>query len=84
MKKDLEYYMSLDYEIWTSEIPVDMGGGYEACIRELGEWACVGAGETKEEAIEVMNKVKESLFKDWLKDKVFIPEPKVKKTEGSK
>lgn len=32
MKKDFNYYMSLNYPVEISVIPEDEGGGYLACI----------------------------------------------------
>lgn len=32
MKKDFNYYMSLNYPVEISVIPEDEGGGYFACI----------------------------------------------------
>lgn len=48
MKKDFNYYMSLNYPVEISVIPEDEGGGYLASIPLLP--GCMTDGETVEEA----------------------------------
>ena len=48
MKKDLNYYLSLNYASEISIIPEDEGGGYLACIHLLP--GCMTDGETVEAA----------------------------------
>jgi len=76
MNKDLEYYLNLPYKIVIESIPEKDGGGFVACLPELGKHAIVGDGDTIEEALQSMNKIKEILLKEWLEDGVLIPEPK--------
>ena len=75
MKKDLKYYLNLDYAIEIRKIKENEGGGFSASIPLLGKYAFVGDGETVEEAIENLNIVKETLFKKYLKEGIPIPEP---------
>lgn len=75
MKKDLRYYLNLDYPIEIRKIKENEGGGYSASIPLLGKYAFIGDGETIEEAIENLNIVKETLFKKYLKEGIPIPEP---------
>ena len=75
MKKDLRYYLNLDYAIEIRKIKENEGGGFSASIPLLGKYAFVGDGETIEEAIENLNIVKETLFKKYLKEGIPIPEP---------
>ena len=42
MKKDLNYYLSLNYASEISVIPEDEGGGYLACISLLPYFALNG------------------------------------------
>ncbi len=76
MNKDLEYYLNLPYKIVVESIPEEDGGGFIARLPELGRYVIVGDGETAEEALQSMNKIKEILLKEWLEDGVLIPEPK--------
>ncbi len=75
MKKDLKYYLNLDYPIEIRKIKENEGGGYSASIPLLGKYAFVGDGETVEEAIENLSIVKETLFRKYLKEGIPIPEP---------
>ena len=75
MKKDLRYYLNLDYPIEIRKIKENEGGGYSASIPLLGKYAFIGDGETIEEAIENLNIIKETLFKKYLKEGIPIPEP---------
>lgn len=75
MKKNLKYYMDLDYPIEVRRIPEHEGGGYMASIPLLGKYAFVGDGDTVEEAIENLNQVKKELFKEYLEKGIPIPEP---------
>ena len=74
--KNLDYYLGLDYEITIRRIPDDMGGGYQAFIKDLGEDTCVSDGDTPEEAVSNLMELKKWLFETWLKDGQTIPEPR--------
>jgi len=73
--KNLEYYMALPYRIEIHPIPEDQGGGYEACIPELGRYAVVGDGETIEEALANLETVKKDRLSAYLEEGLVIPEP---------
>ena len=73
--KNLDYHMSLPYEVRYREIPEDDGGGWLAYIPQLGKYAFRGDGETKGEALKSLNFIKKELFKDYLKEGIDIPEP---------
>ncbi|HPC36669.1 MAG TPA: toxin-antitoxin system HicB family antitoxin [Candidatus Marinimicrobia bacterium] len=75
MKKDLDYYMSLNYPIEIIKIPEEEGGGYMATIPQLGRNVFVGDGETIEEAIKMLDFVKEEWFKTYLERGREIPLP---------
>jgi len=75
MKKNLKYYMNLNYPIEIRKIKEEEGGGYSATIPLLGKYAFVGDGDTIEEAIESLNEIKEYLFEKYLKEGLPIPEP---------
>ena len=44
MDKDMEYYLKLPYKILVESIPEKDGGGFVACLPELGRYAVVGMG----------------------------------------
>jgi len=75
MKKDLNYYLNLKYSIEINPIPEEEGGGYEACIPQLGRYAFVGDGDTIEEALKSLEEIKKDIFEDWYKRGKEIPEP---------
>ncbi len=76
MKKDLNYYINLNYPIEIVKIPDDEGGGYSATIPQLGRNAFVGDGDTIDEAIKNLDDIKFELFEDYIKKGLPIPEPK--------
>jgi antitoxin HicB len=81
MKKDLNYYLSLNYLMEIIKIPDSEGGGYSASIPQLGKYAFVGDGDTIEEAVNMLGEVKEFYFKKDLSAGVPIPEPIVDNLE---
>lgn len=81
MKKDINYYLSLNYPIEIIKIPEDEGGGYSACIPLLGRSAFISDGETIEEALKNLEIVKEENFSRMLEKGIPIPEPQIQKDE---
>lgn len=79
--KDLQYYMNLNYPVTITPIPEDEGGGYAVSIPMLGKYAYIGDGETIEEALENLDKVKRYLFQEALERGIRIPEPEEKEEE---
>ena len=79
-RKNLEYYLGLDYDMVIRAIPEDMGGGYMAFIPELGEDTCVGDGDTTQEAVESLEVIRDFLIRKWFAEGVMIPEPAPKKS----
>ncbi len=76
MKKDLDYYMSLPYEIRLEELSEEDGGGIMLSIPLLG-WAAVrGHGYTYPEARQALEDCKRDFLEIWLEAGVDIPEPK--------
>ncbi len=73
MKKNLKYYMNLNYPIEVKKIGDKEG--YIASIPSLGKYAFQADGESIKEAIENLEAVKEFLFKEYLKNGIVIPEP---------
>lgn len=73
--KDLQKYMDLNYPIEIRYIHEDEGGGVSATIPFLGSDAFVGDGETINEALENLKRVKGILFKYYLENNIKIPLP---------
>lgn len=73
--KDLNYYMSLPYEVKVEELTEDDGGGIMLSIPLLGEAAVRGHGDTYPEARENLEQAKKDFLEIWLKDGWEIPEP---------
>jgi len=70
-----EYYMNLPYRIEIASIPEELGGGYVTSIPQLGRKAFQSFGETADEALENLEKVKRHTFSKYLKNGIPIPEP---------
>lgn len=75
MKKNLEYYLSLIYPVELIQIPIDEGGGYSACIPQLGRNAFIADGDTVEEVLSNLQSLKEESFKRMIENGIPIPEP---------
>ena len=73
--KNLDYYMSLPYEIKVQELTEDDGGGIMLSIPLLGEMAVCAYGDTYTEAMSLLERVKRDYFGMWLEAGVEIPEP---------
>ena len=75
IKKDIKYYMGLNYPIEILKIPADEGGGYYACIPQLGRDVFLGDGETVEEAMNNLQRVKKEWFEIYIEKGLPITEP---------
>lgn len=75
MRKDLSYYLKLNYPVEIKKIPKEDGGGYSATIPQLGEKAFRADGKTVERALANLKKVKRYLFTDYMEEGIPIPEP---------
>ena len=80
--KDLEYYMSLPYEMKLEELSEDDGGGIFLSVPLLGEMAVNGHGETYLEAREALENCKRDFLESWIEAGVDIPEPQCKNYFG--
>jgi predicted RNase H-like HicB family nuclease len=69
MTKDLAYYMSLNYEIRLKKYE----DGWGAVYPDLS--GTMGAGDTIEEAIDMLDISKELYFESYLEKGRTIPEP---------
>ncbi|MBP2657186.1 MAG: hypothetical protein H6Q69_218 [Firmicutes bacterium] len=75
--KTFEYYMKLPYTIILQESPE---GGYVASIKELP--GCITQGETKAEALEMIEDAKAGWIDIALQDGNEIPEPTTEQYSG--
>ncbi len=73
MKKNLEYYLKLNYPIEISEVPEDDGGGFFASIPILS--GCMSDGETIEEAYRNIAEAKHEWLASMIERNLPIPEP---------
>ena len=74
MIKDLDYYMSLDYDIAVRDLDENEGGGVLAYYVDIP--SIMGDGETKEEAVEDVINAFKAYVTVSLKHKDRIIEPK--------
>ena len=72
MKKDLDYYMSLDYEIKIVEDKKE--GGYALSCPELN--GCITCAGNLQHGYEMIEDAKRCWFTACLEDGIPIPEPK--------
>ncbi|WP_122873506.1 type II toxin-antitoxin system HicB family antitoxin [Campylobacter showae] len=73
MKKDVEYYMNLPYEIIVKKLSKDEGGGYLARYKDYP--LVMGDGENEAEAIADVKKAFRFVIETDLKEGVKIIEP---------
>jgi len=74
-KKDLEYYLNLPWRINITKIPDNLGGGWKVSIPLLGDWTCLGDGDTLEEAFSDLAQRFCRLIKEYIERGIEIPEP---------
>ena len=72
MERDLAYYLNLPYTIEL--IPDLEEGGWVAQVKELP--GCISAGETPNEAVEMIRSAMESWLVVAIEDGLQIPEPR--------
>lgn len=77
MKKNLKYYLNLDN---TIRLKKNQDGSYFAEIEELP--GCMSEGDTKEEALEMIEDAKKAWLSVALKRKINIPEPQKDEFSG--
>lgn len=77
MKKNLKYYLNLDY---TIRLKQNQDGTYFAEIEELP--GCMTEGDTKEEALDMIEDAKKAWLMVALKRKINIPEPEKDEFSG--
>jgi predicted HicB family RNase H-like nuclease len=74
-KKDLAYYLALDYDIIIRKLQADGETFFQAFTKELDPIAFYGTGDSPLEAIDSFNETKRVLFEDHLENDIPIPEP---------
>lgn len=70
MKKNLDYYLNLDY---TIRLKQNGDGSYFVEVEELP--GCMSEGDTEEEALKMIEDAKKAWIEVALKRKLKIPEP---------
>lgn len=73
MKKNIDYYMGLNYPVAIERISEEDGGGFFASIPLLP--GCMSDGETLEEAYGNIEDAKKEWLRSMLERKMNIPEP---------
>lgn len=73
MKKDVEYYMSLPYEIIIRKLEAKEGGGYFARYKDFPY--IMGDGDSEAEAIVDVKEAFKFMIETDLKEKKYIKEP---------
>ncbi|MCK5741985.1 MAG: toxin-antitoxin system HicB family antitoxin [Chlorobi bacterium] len=74
-KKDLDYYMSLEYDTGIHKFTEEEGEGYHAYIPLLGASAVIGDGATADEALAELEHGKRWFIEYCLEKGHNIPEP---------
>ena len=77
MKKNLKYYLNLDY---TIRLKQNQDGSYFAEIEELP--GCMSEGDNKKEALEMIDDAKKAWLGVALKRNMTIPEPEKDEFSG--
>ncbi|NUN09515.1 MAG: type II toxin-antitoxin system HicB family antitoxin [Ignavibacteriaceae bacterium] len=80
--KTLKYYLGLPYKIELKYGPED--NSWMATHPELGRGSCYAIGDTKEEALKLLEGEKKFVIKFGMKRGHEIPEPKMKTTAKAK
>lgn len=76
MKKNLNYYINLPYDILIKNIPDDEGGGYGAFMPDFKEIVFFyGDGKTPEDALKELKESFRATLESMIEDRDFIPEP---------
>ncbi len=77
-KKNLNYYLSLDYEVHIEKEKYENEEWYIAYCEELGRGSCYGTGATQQEALNDFLNDKNEFIKELYSQKRPIPEPRPK------
>ncbi len=80
-KKDLKYFLGLDYDVKVVKIEDEDGFEYKAYSNELDDFAFYVIGDTKADAIESFEEVRTELFEHYFENNIPIPEPVREKEE---
>lgn len=73
MKKNLDYYMNLDYEIIVKKVKPEDGGGWFAYYKDFK--GVMGDGESADEALQFAQEAFKAFVTVTLENKETIPEP---------
>ena len=73
--KDLEYYLSLDYDVTLRKTVDGDNVHYKATTRELNQDVFYGIGDSVEEAVAELRTVCDEVFPFYFEKGIVIPEP---------
>ena len=72
---NIDKMKNIDYPIEVTEISADEGGGFSACIPQLGRNVFLADGETLAEALKNLEEIKKKWFEYYFEKGIRIPEP---------
>lgn len=75
MENNIEFYLEKFYRIEIKGIPEEEGGGFVASLPQFGQSGIIADGDTPEEAIQELERVKELRFKYYLDEGLEVPLP---------
>ena len=73
--KSIEHYLGLRYPISVRELKPEEGGGFLACIPQLGRKTFMAVGETLQEAMQSLEELRHELIPVLVADGIALPEP---------
>jgi len=81
MGNNLEYYLEKFYRVEVKKIPEEDGGGFVASLPQFGRTGIIADGDTPEEAIKELERVKALRFQYYLDEGLDIPLPEEELSE---
>ena len=81
--KSAEYCLSLDYAVSIRRLTDAEGGGYVATIPQLGAKTFVAIGETREEALDALEELRQYLIPLLVSEGAVLPEPQEESPDSS-
>ena len=73
--RSADYYLGLNYAVSLRRLTEAEGGGYAATIPQLGEKTFVAVGDTREEALDALEELRQYLIPIFIEEGTVLPEP---------
>jgi len=73
--RSAEYYLGLNYAVSFRRLAEAEGGGYAATIPQLGDKTFVAVGDTREEALDGLEELRQYLIPLLVEEGAVLPEP---------